>query len=355
MGKLKSEWQEMNSIKSDSISEERNIKYDYIRVIAMFLVIGVHSWGSIRTFGSNDATMEWLNDMLERLFAMGVPLFFALSGALLLKEKYSDFLAFYKKRAITVIIPMLIYAPIYVIYSDWKTNSLSVKTIVHYFQKVVCGQVHGTWWFVYTILGIYLITPFLSAMLSALSDVQKKTLVCIIYMFLVIRVMLSFVNWEFGIVDILFCNGAWLQFIIGYFGNYLGQKQLSAKKTIMLLCGAIVAFVLYLLGYDNTGIMLNSAVLIVFIVAARTKTKQKENALVDKIIVNVSRKSYGIYLIHAAVLSLLLKLYTDWKYYILGKLSLLLLTVAFVSYVISITVDKVVIGRMQKYLRRTWL
>lgn len=325
--------------------------FDYVRILAMFLVICLHSWDSIKTFGPTNG-VGLIYDALDRLFSLGVPLFFALSGALLLREDCKDFLLFYKKRSIAIIIPMLIYSSVYVLYADYETNSLSVQTLGHYFQKLICGQVHATWWFIYTILAIYLITPFIAKMLSSLSNFQKKLLLYILFSYMIISAFLSLFGWEFGISGILFSTSSWLPFILGYFGFYFGQKALDKKKIIILcLCSAIM-LVIYLLGYDQMDILRNSVILISFSLRHSHKSRSHDNSIADKFIGNLANKSYGIYLIHAAVLSLLLKLYTTWDSYIYGKLILLVTAVAGLSYIISFLADKIIIERIQNLLRK---
>lgn len=330
----------------------RNSKYDYIRVIAMFLVIGVHSWGSIRDINST----VLLDNALELLFQLGVPFFFALSGALILREDCKDFLMFYRKRAIAIIVPMLVFAPLYVFYADYEVGSLSIATIGRYFQKVVCGQVHNTWWFVYSILGIYLVAPFIARMLSSLSDAQKKILFYVLYAYLTISVVLSLIGWEFGITGVLFSSGGWWSFILGYYGYYFGQQKFSTKKVATLSLIVVGILVIYLLGYDKMDFLRSTLILIVFMLASQPTNHCTDSpSNINKIVSALAQKSYGIYLMHAAVLSLLLKLYTTWEGLIYGKLLLLMLAVAMLSYIINTIADKIVIERVQRILRKKFI
>ncbi len=86
----------------------RKIYYDKIRILAMFLVIGVHAVGSIAQFAQG-GVQETVAGVLDSINSLGVPIFFALSGLLILSKDYTDIIGFYKKRLTRIGVPYLIW------------------------------------------------------------------------------------------------------------------------------------------------------------------------------------------------------------------------------------------------------
>ena len=336
------------------MTNTRNIKYDYIRVVAMLFVIGIHAWGSIVEFAPNQGN-DLADVMMLRLLNISVPIFFALSGAVSLNKNYSDYIFYYKKRFIAIIIPMLIYATLYVFYADWESNSLSVKTIGNYFYKIITGQVHGTWWFIYSIIGMYFMTPFLANMFSALSAKQHRVLFCGISGYIVVCTVCALFGWQFAVTDFLF-YGHWMQYLYGYFGYETGKQGISKRNKLLVYLGLMGSTAIYLL-YDGIRIFsINMVVYCLFILLSNAESEENKNRTIKKknVIDFLSAQSYSIYLIHAAVLSVCLSVYQNWGSFIHLKFFVLIICVAICSCSLSFLVDRFVVEKVQRVLKQRW-
>ena len=86
---------------------KRRLDYDFLRVCSMAAVVYLHTTaGALRT---PDNVPVWhFSNLITSLCTTAVPLFFMLSGALLLKEeKTADLSVLFRRRLPKVLIPLL--------------------------------------------------------------------------------------------------------------------------------------------------------------------------------------------------------------------------------------------------------
>ncbi len=160
----------------------KNYKYiDYLRVFSIFMVMLLHCicdyYANIANAGK---TLWYIIGYANELSRVGVPLFFMISGYLLLNKDITDIKAFYKKRFLKIGIPFILYDIFYYIYMNCSHgNNISVSG---FFKELInCGSTYHLW-FVYSILFIYLLMPFLQ-MIVKNCDTKKLMLLFVIAIF----------------------------------------------------------------------------------------------------------------------------------------------------------------------------
>lgn len=156
---------------------------DRLRVLAVFLVIGVHTFDM-------GASLAAKSSMAYRLLSLGSvlalvcnPIYIMLSGALLLGRKTSGLISFYRKRFLTTAVPLFAYYLIYKAVHGGIQN-LYPRNLPGLLIEIFRGPFEGAphFWLIYTILSLYLAAPFLSAMLVHLPAGLKKGLVVMIFL-----------------------------------------------------------------------------------------------------------------------------------------------------------------------------
>lgn len=140
----------------------RDDRYDLIRGLAIILIVFIHSMGRLAEASAGDAfylRLEFAG--IQSLISTGVHLFILLSGALLLGKEESAG-AFYRKRCRRILPPFLLWSLVVFALTCAVSGPIPWKTVVPDFvrQFLTCG-VHETYWFVYMIIGLYLVTPLL--------------------------------------------------------------------------------------------------------------------------------------------------------------------------------------------------
>ena len=146
---------------------KRDIRYDIIRVVAIFLVVCIHSMALVDSArDAGDMTAKVVSAMMNIIYC-GVPLFVMLSGALLL-GKSEPMKVFFKKRMARVLIPFLVCSVIVgaILYLQGGGRS-PLGYLLYELKGIATTGVHGIYWYVYMIIGLYCLTPVLRHILHS--------------------------------------------------------------------------------------------------------------------------------------------------------------------------------------------
>lgn len=153
----------MNNIKS------REVWIDWMRVAACFMVFVVHSTEPFYLGGEGSQILTqtdafWAS-FFDSVVRSCVPLFIIASSYLLfpLKQSTGDF---FRRRAVRILIPFAFWTVIYAFV--WGTPAENFKNLLLNFNYSA-----GHLWFVYMLIGIYLLMPMLSPWAE---KVEKKEL-----------------------------------------------------------------------------------------------------------------------------------------------------------------------------------
>ena len=151
------------------MEKNREIWIDWLRVAACFMVFIVHSTEPFYLGGQGalilSETDAFWASFFDSFVRSCVPLFIIASSYLQFPTQYSA-IDFFKRRAVRVIIPFLIWTAVYAFV--WGEPVENFKNLLLNFNYAA-----GHLWFVYMILGIYLIMPLLSPWAE---KVEKKEL-----------------------------------------------------------------------------------------------------------------------------------------------------------------------------------
>ncbi len=139
-------------------TRQREVWVDWLRVIACFMVMVVHSsepfyLGGEGTLITSAYNARWAA-FFDVLVRSCVPLFVIASSYLQFPLHYSTG-EFFRKRAVRVLVPFAIWSIFYALY--WGEPVTNLKSLLLNFNYVA-----GHLWFVYMLVGLYLIMPLLS-------------------------------------------------------------------------------------------------------------------------------------------------------------------------------------------------
>lgn len=139
--------------------KERDYQLDLLRTIACLMVVLMHSPNPRSGLGS----MECVGISLLTVPCIG--LFFMVSGSLLLPVKMSYF-DFLKRRLGKVLMPTLFFTLFYIAIAMCY-GELSVSSLVPALCSIpFSAQGHGVLWFMYTLIGMYLVAPIITPFLE---------------------------------------------------------------------------------------------------------------------------------------------------------------------------------------------
>ena len=208
------------------MKQDRVIFLDYLRGIACFLVMMVHASEAFYGVGDvpilSDAHKFWIA-IWDGMSRISVPLFVITSAYLLvpMKEKQSGG-EFFKRRFLRILPPMLVFMIVYAVLQvwqeggDWKGMCVAVCKLPLNFPM---NAFHL--WFMYPLIGLYLLIPILSPWLRIATAKQERMF---LYLW-ALTTCLPFVNKFYG--DVL-GQCWWNQYHMLYdFSGYSGYLVLG--------------------------------------------------------------------------------------------------------------------------------
>lgn len=162
-----------------SSKTERVWYCDALRVLAIALVVLLHTFADWRwMYFDASRTCYFVLTCLQIITRVAVPIFFMLTGAFMLgrtkEEKYSTF---FKTRVLKLLIPFAIISAVYYVYQAFVTSSGSLWDFLVQFSN---NGIKYHFWYMYAIILIYLLIPFLNKMILNLSKRNLQILIVIL-------------------------------------------------------------------------------------------------------------------------------------------------------------------------------
>ncbi len=280
---------------------KRILYFDLIRIFACLMVIAQHAPCPHADINSV------ILSAVSFLDYPAVPLFFMISGALILPVKYVNILGG-TKRFEKVFWPTLIFTFFYI-----TVRFISGEMVLLDLPKIILSipfspQGTGVLWFMYVLIGAYLVFPIISQWLI---NVEKKQ-VEIVLLLWIITLCYPFLNQVLyvncGDNNILFSfSGYFGYFILGYYLNHYDIKINNYLLCLLFIIPVGVYGITKLWGVeiDAGYLSLWTAMMAVFwiMIIKKMSSKISFSEKTKKILSKVSSLTFGIYLIHYFVLT----------------------------------------------------
>lgn len=157
--------------KDHNTSTMRNYSLDAMRSLAMLAVVSMHVNPFVFSDNKVSETQWWTANIFSALGQWCVPLFFLISGALLLRDPLAfDIKHFYQKR-FTRLAPIILF---WTVFYCFVKSGYSFDIDVLY-RMVILGWTHL--WFLYVLIGFYFATPLI---VTCIKSLQRKQLIYMI-------------------------------------------------------------------------------------------------------------------------------------------------------------------------------
>ena len=156
-----------------SALSRRRWDYDLLRVASMVGVVYLHTAaGALRQLG----TPLWhFSNLLSSLATAAVPLFFMLSGALLLSHpRTAELGTLFRRRLPKVLIPLLAWSGVVIALAGVLSGP---QAALDKLIPLLNTPVMVPYWFLYALVPIYLVSPLLKKMTDGLSEAHWNYLV----------------------------------------------------------------------------------------------------------------------------------------------------------------------------------
>ena len=304
---------------------KRIYAYDILKIMAIFCVILTHVTAfnvvhsPVGTAAFNAAVFY------DSLSHVAVPLFFMISGALLLdNQKCFDLhvMAKYVKRTFILVTFWAFVYEVYTAATLRRVNGAFDFEFHFQFGRFLHGYFHL--WFLFAIMGLYLITPILKTFV-------KKENVAIIRWFIILSLVFQFILPVFDYIAKFYkdfsaipsyLRNFRLQFVMGYtayylLGWYLANINLRKIEEVIVYAAGALSFFVILMGiwflsyYDPKAfgmflsnhaifkLLFGAAVFLLFLRLFKGKTPAVPWS---EMIIRGSSLVFGIYAIHVLVM-----------------------------------------------------
>lgn len=294
----------------------RNQYFDFLRGVAIIMVIGIHT---VPTITHVNTLHDLLIISIRNLLNCAVPIFLAISGYFIAKKDLSstqNVFDFWKKQIAGVYVPCLVWSLGWFCL-HWLTSGTS-DILVHLVLLISCG--YSVYYFIALIIQLYLLAPFLirnnnwigimaSAVVSGTAimlvsymlHIEGKSFPLLIYagpfflwiIFFMMGIWYSKHNRSYNLIP------AWIMTVLGY------------------LCSILESIHYLSLNGNGVGIKLSSFIysagIIMILFSLNTEKRYRENRFTRQILY-IGEVSFGIYFIHMYVYTILQQLTgtTDW-------------------------------------------
>ena len=298
----------------------RVIYFDVLRIVAIFVVVAVHL-----------SAMHWADvDVNSRAwFAFNlyctagkwsVPIFVMISGALFLGRDVS-ISSILKKNVARIATVFLFWSGCYALI-DLVFRHAPLSVVLSQF---ITGHYHL--WFLYMIVGLYLLIPLLRPIAQSETLMRYFLLLALIFTFLLPQLVLyfSFISPQLSVVIKTVSMYTYCYFPLGftvYFvgGYYLSRREFSRREEIILYCIGVAGLLFSIFApvihakaqgapsgifynYNSINVLFTSVPIFVFAKQHLNFPHIGERAYA--ILRKLSKYSFGVYLVHPMVIELL--------------------------------------------------
>jgi surface polysaccharide O-acyltransferase-like enzyme len=319
--------------KSYPRNEGLSLPVDLIRTVAIILVILLHAAiegnPNVDLMSPQGVQLWWTSDIYDSISRTAVPLFIMLTGALLLQPSKVDepIRVFLKKRWNRIGIPIIFWGAIYFAW-DFSVKGQPL-TLLSVAQGVLAGPyVH--FWYVYILVGLYLITPLLRVVVA---HADWRIIRYFLVVWFVGTGIISLITLYANLSPqtVWFRNTTFLLTgLIGYFilGAYVAKLQF---RTSILYLGLILSTVWTILGTyflvstlgesysqffldaSSFSVIIASVTLFLILAAIPNQTVETRFPRGSKILKVISQNTLPIYLFHLIILETLQQGYLGFK------------------------------------------
>ena len=348
----------------------KHIRYfDCLRAVAILAVVVLHISG--QNFRYIDVhSGDWLAmNFWESMSRWGVPVFTMISGALFLNSDYTIG-RLLRKNILRIGVAFFSWSMVYLILTNetWEVSAVLTQLFTGYYHM----------WFLYMIVGMYLLVPILRHMVRDQKVTRYFLLLCFLFAYVLPELvkLVSIYSGTLGnlgqsilgLLDLKYVMGFTGYFVLGYVFH---QTEISIKTTRWIYFGAITAFFLTFVGtifisfyegkantlfYENFSITtLVESVAIFLLIKSRlgcapAPVESASPSRSESVICFLSKCSFGIYLIHPACIYVLEHYFSITTLSLPAWISVPLLTL--VCFLLSLTATAIlkVVPVVKRYL-----
>ncbi len=306
----------------------RILYLDIIRIIACVMIIAMHAPIPADNWNSYVLVTD------SFLTASGIGLFVMVSGALLLPINIPTKL-FLKKRLGKVAAPTLFWTFVYYFAAPWVETVSRGSGLTSFLSIPFSVQFNGVLWFMYMLVGLYLIAPILSAWLNRAGKREVEFYLLLWLVTMCYPIIRNFIAVQENKTGILYYLGGYAgYFLLGYYlKRYCtGFSYLLLVPLFVIPLGTASLFKIYAISVDFFDLFWYMSIFVAmmcvgwFLLIRHFAPQYKVSSRIHKAIVMISNCCFGIYLSHILIMRGILW-HWDWLCNIEGITQIIVTTI----------------------------
>lgn len=345
-------------LKTQKISSINRIpQLTFARSAACFAIVALHT-----LFAANEYFLDTLTGnqnivsrAIENNLMWAVPVFLMVTGVLHLDaDRELTLRKLYGKYICRVFLALVIFSLLFRIFDMvMEGESFSVSGVLYAFTELLISKGWGHLWYLYLLIGLYILMPFYKIIAAESSDEELKYLAAVYVVFLSLIPLAESFGYKVGFYVCLSLIYPLYLFI----GHMIYEKRIVISKTsaaimafVSTVCLVILSVIKYgkgievpgeLLGYSSPLVIMQSLGLFAMIDANAGMIGARG------IPEAIDRCSFGIYLIHMLFIRLVFK-YMHMNPYIsfsIVRISVCIVFFFLLSYIVTAALKHVPIFR----------
>ena len=320
----------MSKTEKASLSLNREIYIDLLRIAATFSVIMLHVSAS-RWVSTPVSSFDWkIMAIYDCMVRWVIPVFIMISGVFHLRPNkvqitFRDEMKIIFRKIFRLICAVIFWGILYNGINIFLLNGNTSYTWYDLIKVFMLMPFSPPWyhlWFLYVLIGLYILTPIFR---SFVTYAKKVHIEYFLMLFFIFGLCLPLINIGLRYIlasDVqLYFSIAELSGYIGYYiaGYYFVHYNVGSKIKTAIYLLAILSLIVTITGTIVASIFSNKAIGIlmdyllpntmcvayaVFLLFQDIYAKRIFSEKMKKIILQISGTTFGIYLIHALILSL---------------------------------------------------
>lgn len=320
-------------------SESKHINYiSYLRIVSSFAVVLIHVvYQAYLDFpDSSDTSYLYVFNFL----CFAVPCFVMITGKLLLEpeKKYN-----LQKSLMRVVLPLFVYGYIFSLMElVLNARGFYLNMLIEAFICVLLRKSWAHLWYLYMIIGLYLIIPFLKILVNKLTKEYMTYLFALLFIFNSVFIDINRI-FNITIPFTLPINGIFILYLL--LGYYLSKFFINNKTLITSWCLCALLIILCSwkgirfdsIGYNDIPVVwLSINVYMSFL-------KLEKHAKCSKLVLLIDANCFGIYIIHMVFVNFIYKVlnFNPYNYQPLAVWLFLSITIFILSFCYSVIVKKI--------------
>lgn len=300
---------------------------DILKIISCIAVIFLHvSSQDLDNYLPNTFVWQVLN-FYDSCSRFAVAIFVMVSGALFLNQTKGEISIkkLYTKNILHLLMAYIFYTIFYAFFGFYIENHTiiiweDIKMVLK--NALLSSNYHL--WFIPMLIGVYVLVPILQKITKNSSKNEMKYILIVFFIFNILKNTIQPFNFGYlkYVNQILnrFTIDKFMGFI-GYFllGYYLNTYEIKKRNRCILYQIGLISIIVCIVGnslysldlgkstqyfYDHFFVTTFFVSMAIFVFVKYSISNREIKGLLSKVLINLSNASFGIYLIHVAVICL---------------------------------------------------